>query len=419
MPTELLILIVLIFLSASFSGSEIALTSISRAKLKVMEDDRRFASRAIIRLKKYPQRLLIAILIGNQIVNIVATVLATILGIKLFGEEKLTLVTTLFAGTLIIFGTIGPKAVALRFSEVFSRLIAYPMLTFVMIMHPIVWIFEKSINAFFRLFKKDQEDIQFVDEKEVEAMFEIGAEEGIISRAEEQILKHIMDFKTAEVKGIMTLLKDIDCLDVGNTRDELLKHVIDSTHAYYPVCNKDLNDVRGIISVGDLIPDLLSKKKKYPLKTMKLLPLIIVPKTSSIIEMINTFKEKKQYMAIVVDEFGQTMGLVTLVDVLEAIAGGTLEKKRESEEPYIKLLSRNLWEASGEITVGEVNEELKVDLPFAGEQTMALLVLETLKRFPEEDEKVTIDRVEIEVKRVTKKQIEKIILRKKRKPKQS
>ena len=179
MSSDLVLLIFLIILSGVFSGAEIALTTLSPAKVRAIKDDGKFASKAIVKLKKKPQNLLVTILIGNNVVNILTTVIATLWGVRVFGSNEVGIITGVLTFIILVFGEITPKTLAQKFAEPFSRILAYPLLWLTRLLWPIVWIFEKYISGLMKALKLEK-SFHSLSEEELLAMVDISTEEGVI-----------------------------------------------------------------------------------------------------------------------------------------------------------------------------------------------------------------------------------------------
>lgn len=414
MDINLVIIIMAIFLSGCFSGVEIALTSLGEAKVRSMKDDNRFGSTAILKLQEYPQKVLISILIGNQVANIIATVTATVWVIKIFSEARISMATAIFSVIMIIFTSIGPKTIALRFPETVARAISYPLLWFVYIARPITWIFELIVKGFLKLLKADKKALTSISQEEIEAMLDISAEKGVIGEDEDVFMKQILKFNQTKVEDIMTLLKDIDAIEINTEKEDLIKFFKEHDHTHFPVYEESLNNIKGIVSVHDLVKTLYYSTTKKPLHNFKFQRAAVVPKTASLTELFKVLKEKHRRMVVVIDEHGQTIGLVTLNDILEEIAGVKIETPQKIFEPKIEKCGKNCWEADGEVAVAKINELMDIKLDYPEHEVISLVVLEKLKRFPETNEKIQLDGVEIEIKRVEKNVIKKVAIRKKK-----
>ncbi len=355
-------------------------------------------------------------LVGNQVVNIAATFVATVWSIRLFGERNVSLPMFLFTLTLILVGSIFPKAFALGFAEGFSRLMAYPLYAFVTVMRPVTWTFHKLIDGVAKLFKVKAKQFTSVNEQEIESLIEIGAEEGAIEEGVDVFLKHVLKFGETKVEDLMIHLKDIVAVDLNTTRDELLEFLSQHESSQFPVYDNDFNNTKGIISLHELLRILKDTKNKFPLKNRPLSHMVVVPKTASLIELFKVLSEKNRQMAMVTDEFGQIVGLVTLSDIMELITGvrGVSEKKL----PEIKKIDRNEWEADGETKIDQINEALNIKLPYPEQKVINLVILEELKRFPEADELVMLDGIVVQVKRIEKNMIKKLSIHKRHKMKE-
>ncbi len=400
------IIILLVVLSGVFSASEIALTSLNRAKVLALKEDGKFASDAIARLKRTPQRVLVSVLVGNQTVNIIATFLSTIWAIQLLGEDRVNWLVIPFTLVLIIFGTILPKTFALGFPEQFSRVVAYPLLLFVTVMRPIIFFFELIINGFSRLFKIDRDQLSSTSGREIEALIEIGASEGVIEEGQDVFLKHVLRFGEAKVKEVMIPLKDIAAIDVHVKREVLIDFLNQNHHPEYPVYEEDINAIKGHIKLYELLELIRISRKKHPLVGQRLLQPVVVPKTATFIQLFKVLRDKNRRSAIVIDEFGQTVGMVTMASIMEEITGVKMEQKKA--EPSIKKVSRNLWEVDGQVRVAQLNEALGVSIPYPDHKVLSLVVLEALKRFPETDEAFRIEEIEIRVRRIEKNVVKKL-----------
>lgn len=415
MNPGLISLIVLVILSGLFSAAEIALTSLSAAKVRSIADDKRFGSKAIMAVKEKPQRLLISILVGNQAVNIVATVVATIWAISVFGEDKISLATLIFTIVLILFGSLLPKTLALRYNEIIARALSYPLLGFIMLARPVVWIFELIVKGILKLIGADSSLMERTSEQEIEAMLDLGEESGALAEDQKAYLKQVLKFTTTKVEDIMTLLKDIKAIPLSMTKKELREYLIANDHARFPVYDEDLNDIKGIISWHGILGILQKSRKKAPLEDFAFKKLVVIPKTTSITELLKELKDKQDEMCLVVDEHGQTIGIATLEDILEEMAGARLshQESRPPETTVIKK-GKNLWLAKGETTIGELNKALNAKLPFPEHQVLSLVILETLKRFPEAGERIALDGISAEIKSMDKRSIKSIEVRKSR-----
>ena len=410
MNSNLLLIILLLILSGLFSGSEVALTSLSRAKVRSMKNDGKFGSEQIVKLKGEAQHALVSILLGNQIVNVLATVTVTLWGVKLFGEGGIGTVTFIFTLILILFSTIGPKTIALHFPEQFARFVVFPLHGFIYVARPFVWVFEILTKGILKLFGVDNKTQPTTSEKEIEAMLDIGREDGVIEDEEESIIKQVLKFSDTNVGDVMTLPKDFESIEAETDKKEIEEFLDEHEHEQYLVYKDNFDDVRGVIGAHELHRIIKKDRKNKPLLNYKRRPLVMVPRSTSLTELFKEFKEKKQRMAVVLDEHGQTVGLVTLGDIMNEITKGEID-----ETPSCTVMKKDgdsAWEVCGETLVSEIEKELEIKLGYPEHVTIGFIILEELKRFPEDGEKVDLGLVKVEVLKVSKKTIDKVLVRK-------
>ena len=354
MYLQLLLLIFLIFLSGAFSGAEIALTALSPAKVRAIGKDDKFGSRAIVKLKSKPQRLLITILIGNNLVNILATVLATFWAIEVFGSNAIGIVTGLLTFLILVFGEITPKTFAQKYSEQFARALAHPLLWLTKILFPIIWIFEKITQGLISGLKLRQ-PLHSVSEDELLALVDIGTKEGVIEEHEQEMIENVLEFTDTTAEEVMTIKKDIEMLKIDTSVHEAVQFFLTHSHSRIPVYKESIHNFVGIVTVHDILRFLHDPENNKILSDFKLKSPIIVPKTKSISKLFHEFQRRRQHLAIVVDERGETAGLVTMEDILEEIVGDIVDEQ-DREEKLIRKIGKNEWEASGEADIEELNE---------------------------------------------------------------
>lgn len=410
MDGDLVLLLVLIVLSGAFSGAETALTSLGSAKVRTLQGDGKFASGAIVKLKQRPHNTLITILIGNNVVNILATVIATLWATRAFGDNVIGIVTGGLTFVLLIFGEITPKTFAQKYAVPFSRLLAYPLLYVSYVLFPIIWLIEKFIQGLMKLLKAHH-PISSVSEEELLAMVSIGKEEGVIEEHEHELIENVLEFTDTTAEEIMTPRKDIDCLEISTTVADAVHFFVNSSHSRIPVYKGNLDNVVGILTVHDLLKILHLPGRTTTLADLSYAPPIVIPKTKPISKLFHEFKRRRKHLALVVDEHGMTDGLVTMEDILEEIVGDIVDEQDREKSPLTKL-DNNTWESSADATIEEVNEALDVELDYAEHETIALLILEKLGRFPKVGEKIQFEGLLIQVMDMGKKKIEKVKLTK-------
>lgn len=416
MESQLLLLVLLIALSGVFSGAEIALTSLSAAKVKTLKNDKRFGAKAVFKLKKKPERLLITILIGNNLVNIFATVIATVWATTKWGSSAVGIVTGVLTAVVLIFGEITPKTLAQKYADTFSRTVAYPLLWLRYLLSPISWVLEKFIHGLMRTLNA-KSPMQSMSEEEILAMVDIGTQEGVIEEDEQELIENVLEFSDTIVEEVMTVRDNIEAMPANTTVREAAQFFVEHSHSRIPVYEKNLDNIIGIITVHDVL-HLTHHEKDSTAKKLKELHFnapIIVPKTKAIDKLFRKFQFTRKHIAIVVDERGKTVGLVTMEDIIEEIMG-EIADEQDQDLKKIHKLEKNKWEADPEATIQEMDEALDIEFDYPEHQTISLLILEELQGFPKEGQSIEKSGILFEVKKMSKKRIEKVHLAKMSQP---
>lgn len=410
MDGHLILIIMLILIAAIFSAAEIAFASLSQAKVRSFQDDGRFASKALIHLKSHSEQLLITILLGNNLATILVGAMATIWGMETFGNAAIGIITGALTIVTLIVGEIIPKIFAQKHAETFARIFAYPILWLTYVLWPILWLMEKFVHGLVKVFKI-KSSMQSVSEEELLALVEIGTKEGVIAEHEQDLIENVLKFTDTTVEEIMTLRKNIQVLAASTTISDAVTFFLAHCYSRVPVYEGNLDNIVGIVNVHDILRLTTQPGARKTLADMQFSHVITVPKTESINKLFKKFQRRKQHMGIVVDEFGGTVGLVTLEDILEEIVGDIVdEQDREFKKVY--KIEKNKWEAFGESSIDEINAALKIELDYPGHQSISLLILEQLHRFPKQGEKVLFENIIIEIKSMSQKKIERVIIEK-------
>lgn len=412
MDSDIYIFILLIFLSSLFSASEVAYIAITPARVESLVKRKYPASHVIQRLKRHSQRLLIVILIGNNLVNIGATVFMTNVAIELFGKQSLAAVTGLLTFLILVFGEIVPKTYAQRHAPGFAMVTAYPLLLMSYILFPVVWVFENFIKGLSKLTGKGS--YLTVTEEELLALVDIGKKEGTFEAQEKKFIENVLEFHDTNVEEIMTVRASMDVLRDDRTIAEAIEFFKDHNHTRIPVFHERMDNIVGLLTMHHVIehatdPDIHKKK----IRDIPLIQPLIVPSTRLISSLFRELQARRVHMAMVVDEHGTIDGLVTLEDILEEIVG-EIEDERESEENTIQQVTEQRIVVDGSATLEEIEEALGMDFSEETElhRTVSYMILKTLHRFPKEGEKVQFLNLEATVLKMGKRRIEQVELEK-------
>lgn len=408
--SQFIILGVLVLLAAFFSGCETALMSLSKSKVDELCAQKARNSKFLKKLKDNPHKMLVTILIGSNIVTTAASAFAALVFTKIFDSAGLGIATGVMTFALLVFGEIVPKSFSHQNAAKASLFAARPIYYLQIIFFPLVWIFDLIISLVKKISGSKQ--MNSVTEGEIVAMLKIGAEEGSIEKQERELIENVLEFNDIHVQEVMTPRVVIDFLDSDMTIQNAVEVAIRSTHSRFPVCDDDLDHITGIISVRQLLKyfDECSPKKK--LKTLKLPPPIEVPLSKKINKLFREFQRKHQHMAIVIDEYGGTAGIVTMEDLLEEIVGDIVDEFDESESP-VEIVDKNTIILSGSALIEDVNDFFKIRVGKNDRDTVNTFVQEKLNRFPREGEEVDLPRVKISILKMKKNLIDKVKIRKK------
>ena len=394
----LLALIVLVLLSAVFSSSETALYSLSPAKVQAMLAEGLKGSKQIEKLKNNPNKMLVVILIGNNLVNVGASSLATIYFTLKFANYGVGLATGVMTFALLIFGEILPKSFAAKHATRVSQLVIYPLLMIEYIFFPIVWLLERG------LMKVTGDHIYTVSEEEVKAMVSMGAEDGTLDAHEKELIENVMEFNDMSVSDVMIPRNEIFSLQSDQSISDVLESIIAEGFSRIPVYNEDQDDVLGFITVKTILNEISNPKNVS--KTLGTIPhyeFIRVPMTKSIYSLFLEFKKKKTHMALVYNEFGVLEGLVTMEDILEEIVGDISDESDSIEDQDLQKITANSAILSPKATIGDLEKAFDVEIPeYDNFQNISFVILDILKRFPDKHEVVTLHDLELEIQEMDK-----------------
>jgi putative hemolysin len=405
---QLISLILLIVLSSFFSMSETALMSINKIKLKHMVDKKVPKSKLVESLIEDPNKLLGAILIGNNIVNIAASSLATVIATKIFKNSGIAISTGIMTILVLIFGEITPKSIAKQKSEQVSLMVAKPIKFTVIIFRPFVYIFTNISRVFIKLFGADPDATEpFITEEELKTMVDVSEESGVLENIEKEMIFNIFDFADLQIKDVMVQRVDISAIDSEATYDEVMDEIKSKQFSRIPVYSETIDNIIGIINVKDFVMveniredfsiDKYMREAYYTFEFKK------------IIEVFKEMKKTRNHIAIVLDEYGGTVGLVTIEDLLEEIVG-EIEDEYDTENNSIKFIKDNEYIVDGSTRIHDIAELLNVNIDLKEFDSVGGLMIGKLGRIPEEKEKTEINNITFIAEEVEKNRIKKIRL---------
>jgi len=401
---EVVVLILLVLLSGFFSGSETALMAVSRIRIRhQMEKGNKRAER-VHRLHKRPNRMLSTILLGNNLVNIAAASLATKMAIDFFGSKGLGIATGVMTLIVLVFGEIIPKGYANRHSERIALLISGPIELLVTVCYPLIKLLTNFTNLVIKGLGGEVKKRPLVTEEEFLTLVDVGAEEGVIELDEREMIEGIFEFGETTVKEVMVPRTEMNVLEVDTSVDKALDYVLETGNSRTPVYEKGIDDVKGILYTKDLLRYIRDGSRDLKLEGV-LRPAYFVPDTMKLDDLLQEFQKRKIQIAMVVDEYGGTAGLVTLEDLLEEIVG-EIEDVHDKDVVMLKRLNSNTAVVDARMDIEELNEAFGVNLPSEGDfETVGGLVVSTFGRIPPVGERVLVGEVAIIVEEADDKSV--------------
>lgn len=381
---EYIVVVVCIAISAVFSGVEIAFFSISELKLRALADAGHRRANMGLRLRSNPQRLLSTILIGNNLANIAAASLATLIAVQLWGSEAVAAATGLLTLLVLIFGEIIPKTLAAKHAVMVVEWLAYPIYWFEKALSPILFVLEPLI---LRLTGGRGLAVPFHTEEELKMALEEGGKAGVLEKDEVTMIKNVFQLNDITAEDAMTPRIYMFALDGGLTLKGAREQLFESQYSRIPIFDKTLDNVTGIVHKTRALKELAQGNSEIRLAELCTPPLF-VPRGKPADDLMKQFQQDKRHMAIVVNEFGGVMGLITLEDLLEEVVGEIMDETDITEE-LIKRIGKNQILVHGRTEVRRINDFLKVDLGDDA-NTVSGLIQEHLGHIPHVGEEVQI-----------------------------
>ena len=403
---QLLFLITLIFLSAFFSSAETALSTVNRVRMRTLEDegDKR-AARVNKILEKY-SKMLSAILIGNNIVNLSASALATTLAMRI--SFPVGIATGILTIVVLLCGEILPKTWAMHSSEKLS--LAYSGIIYVLmqILTPVIFLVDKIANAILHLLHVDPNKKVSMTEADLRTYVEVGHEDGVIESEEREMIYNVFDFSDALAKDIMIPRINMVTVDVADTYEEVLSVFRESMYTRLPVYQDDKDNIIGVINIKDFI--LTENPKTFHVKDI-LRDAHYTYEYKKVADLLIEIREKTTNVTFVLNEYGATVGMITLEDLLEEIVGEIRDEYDADEEELIQKKGERSWLVEGSMKLDDINDELGTDLDSEDYDSISGIIIENLDRLPEDNEEVTLDNgIHLKVQGIDQNRIKKVLI---------
>ncbi|MFH1245290.1 MAG: hemolysin family protein [Candidatus Omnitrophota bacterium] len=397
---------ILLVLSGLFSASETALFSLSKIQLHRLREKKADKCAVIEGLLNTPRRTLNTILTGNMLVNVMISTIITTTALHFAGERGLKYSFVCTTLLLLVFGELTPKTFGIAYAQPFACFIARPLTVFAKVIFPIRWLWSKVADSFSQLIIGRRYLYQpFLTEEEIRGLVSIGEKEGIVSKEEEQMISTVFDFSRRSVKEIMIPRVDVAAVDVNDDNRSLEQALKASRYSYLPVFKDTIDNVLGVIDA-----------KKYLLSPCpdwqnEIYPVLFVPETKKIEELLLEFQSKSADIAIVTDEYGGTAGLVTIKDILEEIVG-EIRDEYNAEEKVVARIDKDTLTVNGKMSLYDLNEELGTHFEAEDAQTVGGLLIHLFGGIPKSGESIRYNEYLFMVDAVRRHRISKVTIRK-------
>ncbi|ABN57903.1 MULTISPECIES: hemolysin family protein [Methanoculleus] len=384
---EIILFVVCLLLSGFFSSSEVALISITRAKVRALLNQGRKGAKALDTLKKSTDGLLITILIGNNIVNVAAASLATAIAIAIYGDVGIGIATGVTVILMLVFGEIGPKMYASRNTETLALRVALPILYLSRVLYPVLWVADRIKRQF--AFRPGVTE-PVVTEEEIKEWIDVGEEEGTIEEEERDMLYSVLRFGDTTVREVMTPRIDVVMIEDASTLENALSIFNETGFSRIPVYHEHIDNVVGLLNVKDVFSAAFRQQTSATIPSLMYEP-YFVPESKKIDELLKELQVKKQHMAVVLDEYGSFAGIVTVEDMLEELVGEIMDEFDE-EEPEVQQVEEGVYLVDARAWVEHLNEDLELFLPLTDAyESIGGLVIDRLGHIPRRGEVVKIE----------------------------
>ena len=360
-----LLIAFLLLCSAFFSGTEIAYTSLSKLKMKRDIEDPTTIQKLVGFIYNHYDYALSTVLVGNNLVNIAATSVATVLAVnlaermngQLSDDAASSIVTILMTVLILIIGEITPKMIARRCNEAFAKMAAWPLLVIMILFFPVVWLTTCIVNLFSLLWKRDTQAVT-ITEEEFENLLDTAEDEGVIDESETELLQSALEFSDLDAADILTPRIDVVGFELHDSMEHILEVVNETQFSRFPVYERTIDHVVGILYVKHLLKELV-EGNEVTLSDLLLEP-VYIPRTMRLHDIMDQFRAHQSHMVIVADEYGGIMGIVTIEDVLEQLVGEIWDENDDIVSDW-QQLGKHRWECSGDMNLTEFFDNLDLD----------------------------------------------------------
>lgn len=386
---ELIVLAVLLILSAFFSSAETAFSTVNRVRITTMEEEGNKRAGLVEKILQSYSKMLSTILIGNNIVNIAASSLTTILATRLFGNAWVGLTTGVLTLLVLLFGEIIPKTYA-KLNNVKICLSYAPVIRFLMfILTPVVFVIDKISNGLLRLMRIDPNDkYSGITESEILTYVEVGHEAGVIESEEKEIINNVFDFSDRVAKDVMIPRLNMVTADITATYDEIRAMFEENRYSRIPVYEESYDNIIGSINIKDFA--FVENQEQFTVRSI-MRDVYFTMEFKKVNELLTEMREKSEPLTIVLNEYGTAEGMITMEDLLEELVGEIRDEYDEDEKQNLQKVSDREFIIEGSMKLADINDELETELESENYDSIGGIIIDSIDdRLPEEGEEVTL-----------------------------
>ncbi len=405
---QIALLLFLIVASAFFSSTETAITSVAKGRLRYLINTHQKKRRGLSHLLREPNDLITALLVLNNLVNVMASSLMTLVVIQAMpdaspGLQGLT-ATTVMTVSLLIFGEITPKNFANHNAERLTLFAVNPVYTMTRVLRPLIWLFRRAAHGIGKLFGIDLSEVEplEVSDEQIETLIDASEESGLLDQADGEMIRRILDFDEMNAEQVMVPRPDVQAIERGTSLQEVQEIVAKDGHSRFPIYREMPDDVIGTLYAKDLLSIDLTDPEMTLDKLLR--PAYYAPTTQPINVLLREFQRQKVHMAVVIDEFGGMAGIVTLEDILEEIVG-EIEDEYDRPTALLQRITTDEAVVTGDTAVHDLNRAMDIDLPEDEGVTVNGLIQHRLGTMAKPGDEVAVGPVTLLVERATDREI--------------
>ncbi|WP_142413150.1 hemolysin family protein [Hathewaya massiliensis] len=419
---NLLLIFILILINAFFAAAEMAIVSLNKSRINFLSEEGNKKADLLKSLLEEPSKFLATIQVGITLAGFFASAFAAT-GISrslstFFGENNIpyanklsiVIVTLLLSYITLVLGELFPKRLALQYSEQISMFSIRPIIFMYKISLPFIKLLSASTNFLVRIFGIDTNNLEEkISIEEIRSLIEVGEEHGVINQIEKEMINGIFDFDNTLAKEIMTPRTEVLLIDIDDPIDEIVDEILCEKYSRIPVYREDIDNIIGMLYTKDLFVNIIKYGKENLNLEEILRPAYFVPETKNIDDLFKELQSQKNYMAILIDEYGGFSGIVTIEDLTEEVMGNIFDEY-DINEPEISKIDNNVYIVNGLLSIDDLNENLNLSLNSEITDTIGGFVMTLLGRVPKENENKIIkyENLTFEIKKIDEKRIEKL-----------